>query len=156
MRPARHGEAGRLVDLTAQIEHGQARDGPEREQEPPDEVVRHTRGQQDRSEQGAEDQAEALHGEHEPDHAAARLLARVLAHDRGRDRVVAADADPEDDPAHDEERVAGREGGRDRADGEDEDLVAVIRLRPSMSAIRPNTIAPNAEASRVAELSHDT
>ena len=81
--------------------------------------------EQDRGEQRAEDQARALHGEHEPDHPAAGPLARVLAHDRGRHRVVAADADPEDDPADEQEYVVGREGRGDGPDGEDQHLVAV-------------------------------
>ena len=110
------GEPRRLVDLAAQVEHGQAGDGAEAEQQPPGEVAAHARAQEDRGDQRAHHQAGALHGEHQPDHLAPGLLARVLAHDRGRDRVVAADPDAEDHAADEQHYIVRREGRGDRTD----------------------------------------
>ena len=127
---AGHSEPWRLVDLAAQVEDRQAGYRAEAEQEAPGEVVGRARGQQDRGDQRADDQACALHGEHESDHLAAGRLAGVLAHDRRGDRVVAADADPEDDPADEQERVVRRERRGDGAEREDQHLIAVDLFAP--------------------------
>jgi hypothetical protein len=87
------GEAGGLVDLAPQVEDGQPRDRPQAQQDAPDGVVGHVRGQQDGGEEGTHDQAGTLHGEDETDHPAPRLLSRVLAHDGGAHGIVAADPD---------------------------------------------------------------
>jgi hypothetical protein len=59
---------------------------------------------------------------------AAGLFTRVLAHDRGTDGVVAADADPKNEAEEDQPPDAGRQGGGNGAGGEDQDLIAIDAL----------------------------
>jgi len=87
-----------LGDLAAQIEHRQSGDHTEAEEEPPDEVVGHPGLEEGDGYGRADDQAGALHREHQRHHPAPVRLAGVLAQDRGADRVVTADADPQDRP----------------------------------------------------------
>jgi hypothetical protein len=118
------------VNLAPQVEDGQPRHCAETEQDPPGEIVGDPRSEQDRGHQRADDQPGALHREHQADHPAPGLLAGVLAHDRRRHRVVAADADPEDDPADEQERVVRRECRREGPERQDQHLVPVDLLAP--------------------------
>jgi hypothetical protein len=69
-----------------------------------------------------------LHGKHHRDQEAARLLPGVFAHDRGAHRIVAADADTEDEAEADEPPHIGRQRRGDGAGGEHQDLVTVDPL----------------------------
>ena len=108
---ARHREPGRLVDLPAQVEHGQAGDRAEAEQDPPGEVVR-TGPTPSRIEaqQRADDEARRP-AWRTPGRPSGRgsCLPEYSLMIVARDRVVAADADAEDDPADEQERVVRRE-----------------------------------------------
>ena len=55
------------------------------------------RAQQQQRHQGTENEAERLHREHHGDHLAAIAAVGVLAHERRAERVVSADAEPEDE-----------------------------------------------------------
>jgi len=139
----------RLRHLHAPVVGERRRDGAEHEDDPPHVVglgderrrgvvlVRRRRVRvpeaagHDERDDGAEEDAEALHGEHGGDEGAAGLLVGVLGHDGGRQRVVAADAEPEPE-AEEAERgddalggLAEREARRDGAEHHEDEREAV-------------------------------
>ena len=74
---------------------------------------------------------------------------RVLAHEHGRDRIVAADAEAEHEAAITSQMNRGQGRGQG-ADDHDHRHDQVDPLRPSTSAMRPKTNAPK-KAPRMAE-----
>ncbi len=115
-------------------------------QDPPDEVI-DSGVIRSRRREGAEDQARGLHGEDEGHHQAAVRLARVFAHDGGADRIVPADADARMTRKRISHQMLGDKRGSDRAESENEHLVAVDSLAAEHVGDRRREIAPNAEAS---------
>ena len=64
-------------------------------------------GEQDQRNQRADDQPKRLHGEHESDQSASVLAVGVLAHQDGRHRIVASDAQPQHEPGDHQEQEPG-------------------------------------------------
>uniref|UniRef100_A0A804LDS5 Phosphate transporter protein9 n=1 Tax=Zea mays TaxID=4577 RepID=A0A804LDS5_MAIZE len=89
---------------------------------------------------GAEEDAEPLHGEHGGDEGAAGLLVGVLGHDGGAQRVVAADAEAEPEAEEAERgddalgRMPEREAGRDGAEHHEDEGEAVDALAAELVA----------------------
>ena len=114
-RPARRLDlvARRLGHLAAQPDGGRG-DGAEAEQEPPGQRRRRPAAEQGEGDQRADDQADRLGGEDQPDQPAAVVVAGVLAHQHGADRVVTADAEAEQEPEHDQHARTGTAPSRPR------------------------------------------
>jgi len=72
---AGQGEAGSLVELAAQVEHGQTGDRAQAQQNAPGDAGGHVRGEEDRGDERTHDEAGSLHREDQPDHASTRLRA---------------------------------------------------------------------------------
>jgi hypothetical protein len=97
-----------------QVDHRGRRDRAQPEQHPPGDVVAGSGSEQGKRDQRSDDQAERLGGEHEPDQFAPVLAVGVLGHDDGAYRVVAADAEPEQEAEADQDPVGRRDSGSQR------------------------------------------
>jgi len=148
----------RLGHLHAPVVGERGREGAEHEDDAPDVVglrderrlgvdeVRRgrervpERRRDDDRDDGAEEDAEALHGEHGGDEGAAGLLVGVLGHDGGAQRVVAADAEakPEAEEAERADDALGRaperEARRHGAEHHEDEGEAVDALAPELVA----------------------
>src|ERR1700728_495958 len=83
--------------MSPHLEHSQRWYGAERQQEAPYQILRQAGGQKSRCQKRSDDEACSLHREHQRYHHAAALFAGKLAHQRGTDGVIAADANAEND-----------------------------------------------------------
>ncbi|BAT11061.1 Os10g0444566, partial [Oryza sativa Japonica Group] len=162
----------RLRHLHAPVVGERRRDGAEHEDDPPHVVglghqrrraavgVRRRRvrvpepGRHDERHDGAEQDAEPLHGEHGGDERPARPLVGVLRHDRRRQRVVAADAEAEPEPEEAERgddalrRAPEREARRDGAHHHEHEREAVHALPPELVAEPPEEELPRERAAQ--------
>ena len=119
------------MDLAAQVEDRQAGHRAEAEQDAPNGVVLECPRPAAATANSGPTMSPAACIENTSPTIRPRLLrARVLAHDRGGDRVVAADADAEDAPEDDQPGDVRGERRRDRAGREDQDLKSVDPLAP--------------------------
>ena len=88
----------RLGQLAAQPDRDGRGDGAYAEQQPPGERGTQAAAEEGEGEQRADDQPDRLGGEDEADLPAAGAVVRVLADKHAGDRVVAADAEAEQEP----------------------------------------------------------
>ena len=119
----RRPEAGRLRHLGPQVDDGGCRDRAEAEQQPPGEVSgRSPKTSRTRPTSGPDDEPESLHREDQADQPPSVVAVGVLAHQDGRDRVVAPDAEAEheagDDQPHEARSERRGEGADDHDDGD--------------------------------------
>ena len=121
-------KAWRLLQLATLPEDGQRGHCAEGKQDAPDEVVREMCGQQRGRKQRSDDQACRLHREDQRHHHAAVVLARILAHYGRADRVVAADADTQNEAQSDQPEDIRRKRAGDGAHGQHQHFDAINAL----------------------------
>uniref|UniRef100_J3LK22 Uncharacterized protein n=1 Tax=Oryza brachyantha TaxID=4533 RepID=J3LK22_ORYBR len=160
----------RLGHLHPPVVGERSRDGAEHEDEPPYVVglrderrgvvlgvgrrgVRAPEASRDgERDDGAEEDPEPLHGEHRGDECPARPLVRVLRHDGGAERVVAADAEAEPEAEEAERRhhalgrVPERQPRRDRAHDHQDQREAIDALPAQLVAEPPKEQLPGERA----------
>ena len=116
--------------MTAGPVHRERWDGPERNQNAPDDVVRDVGREQRGSEQRPDDQTGRLHREDQRHQHPPEGFAGVFAHDGGGHGVVAPDADSQDEMETNESPDARRKRAGDSSSSEDKNFHAVDALAP--------------------------